>query len=365
MSMTTRSNTKLLPSDTRRHNRSLVLRTLHGSPDISRADVARITNLSRITASDLVNGLVDDGLVYEVGARDSSGRPGKPATLLRVNPQAFSVIGLDLSNPRQLTASLVSIDGETLHELVMPGELRGDSALSAVMNTIASLRAKSMAPLSAIAIGTPGVVNSEGTVVEAINLEWRGLPLAQRLRERFGVPALVYNDANAAILAEQDAGAGANLILIRIGIGLGAALLLNGELVTGANFASGELGTLRIDERGGERLESLVKVLIDQALTALAQGDERAAVDAQREIGALLGRSLAPVISMLDVPELIINGRAGLDAAVIGDSVATEIKQHLALDSRRTLEIRGSSLGESSVVRGVVARALAHSLEWV
>ncbi|RKT31638.1 putative NBD/HSP70 family sugar kinase [Microbacterium sp. AG1240] len=357
-------NTKLLPSDTRRHNRSLVLRTLYGASDISRADVARITSLSRITSSELVNGLVEDGLVYEVGARDSSGRPGKPATLLRINPRAFNVVGVDLSDPQRLTTALVSIDGDTLHQSVLPGELRGDAAFSAIVNAVATLKGKSTAPLSAIAIGTPGVVNEEGTVVEANNLDWRSFPLARRVRERFDVPTLVYNDANAAIMAEHDAGAGANLILVRIGIGLGAACLINGELVLGANFASGELGQLRIDDRGGARLESVVRTLIEDALAALSRGDDDAARKAQTEIGALLGRSLAPVISVLDVPELVIDARAGLDAAVIGDSVSREIKQHLALDSRRTLEIRGSSFGEGAVIRGVVARAIAHSLDW-
>ena len=70
---------KVLPEHARSHNRSLVLQTLYTAGAQSRADVARGTGLTRVTVSDLVAGLIAEGLVVELGQREDA-RPGKPAT---------------------------------------------------------------------------------------------------------------------------------------------------------------------------------------------------------------------------------------------------------------------------------------------
>src|SRR6185437_11453754 len=79
-----RPKTKVLPEHARTHNRSLVLQTLYRAGQVSRADIARETGLTRVTISDLVAGLIAEGLVVELGQRDDA-RPGKPAVLLDMN----------------------------------------------------------------------------------------------------------------------------------------------------------------------------------------------------------------------------------------------------------------------------------------
>src|ERR1700710_508039 len=91
-----RPTTKVLPEHARGHNRSLVLQTLYRLGQISRADIARETGLTKVTVSDLVAELMLETLVVEVGHREGS-RPGKPATLLDLNRDAFQIVGLDLS----------------------------------------------------------------------------------------------------------------------------------------------------------------------------------------------------------------------------------------------------------------------------
>ncbi|HZA87175.1 MAG TPA: helix-turn-helix domain-containing protein, partial [Acidimicrobiales bacterium] len=76
-----------MSGDTRRHNRSLVLRTLFRSGTLSRADLARATYLTRAATSELVAELLAEGLVEELGTRSDQG-VGKPATLLGVVPDA-------------------------------------------------------------------------------------------------------------------------------------------------------------------------------------------------------------------------------------------------------------------------------------
>src|SRR3712207_5230780 len=91
-----RPTVKVLPELARVHNRSMVLQHLFHSGPRSRADLARETGLTRVTISDLVGSLLDEGLVDELGSRAAEGRPGKPATLVGLRTGAFQIVAVDL-----------------------------------------------------------------------------------------------------------------------------------------------------------------------------------------------------------------------------------------------------------------------------
>ena len=109
---------KAVPGDARRHNRSLVLRTMFHEGPVSRADLARATNLTRVTTSDLAAELLAEGLIEELGTREGSGRVGKPATLLGVVPDARLSLTLDLSDDERFLAALVDLAGKVLDRRV-------------------------------------------------------------------------------------------------------------------------------------------------------------------------------------------------------------------------------------------------------
>ncbi len=87
----------------KQHNRDLVLRTIFSRDSISRAEVARVTNLTRTTDSDVVNILLSDRLVQEVGRGESVG--GKSPVLLRVVADSRYMIGLDLTQDKFIGAN--------------------------------------------------------------------------------------------------------------------------------------------------------------------------------------------------------------------------------------------------------------------
>src|SRR3954468_23477976 len=114
-----RPTTKVLPEHARGHNRSLVLQTLYRAGQVSRADIARETGLTRVTVSDLVAELMAEGLVVETGQREDS-RPGKPATLLDLNRSAFQILGVDLSEAGTSRGAVLDLDGAILHREQLP-----------------------------------------------------------------------------------------------------------------------------------------------------------------------------------------------------------------------------------------------------
>jgi len=140
----------------------------------SRADIARATGLTAATVSDLVGELISEGLVAEIGTGPSAG--GKPPTLLDLNATARSVVAVDLSDGAR-TASVVDLKGEPTRPATRQEDVpRGQSGVDDLIATIDELLAVTPSPPLGIGVGSPGVVDPTGTVIEASNLGWRDVP---------------------------------------------------------------------------------------------------------------------------------------------------------------------------------------------
>ena len=244
--------TKATHQQTRAYNQGLVLRTLYDRGPVSRADVARMTGLTRTTVSDVVAEFVAEGLVREVGRGPSSG--GKAPILLQVVEDARLLIGLDLGE-REFTAALVDLRGEIRRVERTPVEGRdGDAALEAVYRLVDTLVADNPGLLLGIGVGTPGLVDTDtGTIRWAVNLDWQDLPLGALLRQRYDLPTHVANDSRAAALGEYlfaGEGRSPNLIAIKVGQGIGAGIVLGGELFGGDSHGAGEIGHTTAVEGG-------------------------------------------------------------------------------------------------------------------
>jgi N-acetylglucosamine repressor len=229
---------------TRQINSQLVLRTVFERAPISRAEVARVTGLTRTTVSELVEELLGEGLVHEIGRGQSTG--GKAPILLEVPPDARQMIGIDIGDTA-VNGAIVNLRGEVRHAASAPLEGRdGDRALERVEALLDELVAAADGPLLGVGIGTPGLIDtSTGTVRWAVNLDWRDLPLGSHLQGRTGLPVYVANDSQAAALAEFTFGghaATSSMVVVRVGRGVGAGIVLNGRLHQGDGFGAGEIG---------------------------------------------------------------------------------------------------------------------------
>ncbi len=165
---------KATHQQTRTFNQQLVLRALHDDSPLSRADLARLTGLTRTSVSGLVGSLIDDDLIEEIGRGRSNG--GKTPILLRVAPDGRHLIGLDLGEA-QFSGAVVNLRGEILRSIHLPLEGRnGDAAVELVFQLVDAVRADDRSPLLGIGIGAPGIIDtSTGTVRWSVNLNWAEL----------------------------------------------------------------------------------------------------------------------------------------------------------------------------------------------
>ncbi len=322
---------KATHQQTRTFNQQLVLRALHDDSPLSRADLARLTGLTRTSVGDLVGTLIDTGLIEEVGRGQSSG--GKSPILLRVAPDGRHLIGLDLGEA-QFSGAVVNLRGEILRSIHLPLEGRnGDAAVELVFQLVDALRADDRSPLLGIGIGAPGVIDtSTGTVRWSVNLSWAELRLGTLLEQCYGVPVVVANDSHAAALAELTffrRPRPNNLIVIKVGRGVGAGIILNGQLFQGDGYGAGEFGHVsmggadapcRCGREGCLETMTSMRALVEAAgaveplitdesglVSAFLAGVtdiRRIVLDAARELGVAIGW----LIGVLNVRHVLLVG---------------------------------------------------------
>ena len=318
---------KATHQQTKQHNRDLVLRTIFAHDSISRAEVARVTHLTRTTVSEVVNGLLTEGLVEEVGRGESIG--GKTPILLSIVADSRYLIGLNLAQDKFIGA-VVNLRGEIKEIVEAPvHDDNGENALKLVYQILDQLTRKKLKPIVGIGVGTPGLVNTrEGVVVNAVNLEWQDLPLSQLLEKKYKLPVLVLNDSQAAAIGEYvyggDHAPDENLIVVNVIRGIGAGILINGRLFQGDGGGAGEIGHVVVQENGelcrcGKRgcLETIASARaviqqmkmdsLEDVISSFQSGNSNANAVVEKA-GHYLGASLANLIGTLNIQKIVLTG---------------------------------------------------------
>lgn len=365
---------KATHQQTKQHNRDLVLRTLFSHESISRAEIARVTNLTRTTVSDVVNGLLNEGLVNEIGLGESIG--GKSPILLSVIADSRYLIGLNLAQDKFIGA-IVNLRGEIKETVeIKVNDNDGDKALELVYQILDQLIRKKIKPIVGIGVGTPGLVNTrEGVIVNAVNLAWQDLPLGALLEKKYKIPVSILNDSQATAIGEYVYGGNhkpdENLIVVNVKHGIGAGILINGRLFQGDGGGAGEIGHVVVQENGIqcrcgksgclETVASARAVInqlgvssFEQALVEFSSSNGNSK-EIITNAGKYLGISLANLIGTLNIQKIVLTG----DMTQLGETWLDAIKASMQKASLEkiyegtkleigTLDYRACILGASA-----------------
>jgi N-acetylglucosamine repressor len=384
---------------TRDINERLVLRTIYDLGEVSRADLARLTSLTRTTVSDVMQSLIERELVEEIG-QSSAANVGRAPVLVRINDQGRVVLALNVSR-QTVEGALVGLRGNVISRIVQPrGDCEGPALVDLIGEVADLLMLTNQRPLLGIGVATPGMIDpTDGHVIRSVDLNWTNLPLGRVLQDRYDLPVLVTNDSHALALSEYLFGewrGTANMIVLYLAEGIGAGMILNGRLFTGDGFGVGEIGHLSLVDHGIvcrcgnrgclEKVAALPAVLqrtaelaermpasrlaqrghafapaLEDLVAALQAGDPAAQL-----VAAELSRHLAPVLaamtSMLSIHRVAISGPLG----ALGDALLPFLQQALAErmlpDVLRRTQLRVQAPELDGVILGAAAPVLMRML---
>lgn len=362
-----RATSKVLPEHARAHNRSLVLQHLFHEGPTSRADLARATSLTRVTISDLVSVLITEGLVEELGTRPGQ-RVGKPAILVGLRTDAYQIVAVDLTEFGRMRGAVLSLTGEIVvrRQLDIDGRT-GDELVDLLTRFVRRLVAAANHPVIGVGVGSPGIIDLEGRVVEAPNRGWYDVPLAEILGDRMGLPVHVANDANTAALGEFTYGGGSSgMLVITVGAGVGAGVVVDGVRVHGQGDAAGEIGHVTVVDHGEcacGRVGCLETVLSVPALRrAVADKNKEDSDAALASAGRVLGVTLAPVVSALNLTEVLLSGPRDLLDGPLREAALDTIRQRTMPAINSGLQLRMAALDEDVVLAGAAVLVLSAQL---
>jgi predicted NBD/HSP70 family sugar kinase len=376
----TRAVAPARPSLIRAMNEQLLLEHIRQRGRCSRAELARVSGLSKPTVSLALDNVERAGLVRIAGQR--TGMPGRSARLYEIRPDAGLVLGLDIGH-EYVRGAIADLTGEIRTRESLPARASSVRGRVGELVGLADLLcANAGAPRSAITqtvIGSPGVYDPRRNSMKLTGglRGWDRPAALAGLREAFGPSLVMENDVDAAALAERALGHGRDVdhfAFVHIGTGIGMGLVVGGQLVRGAHGVAGEIafmpltdgadvdsrdvrkrgpleaaaaasGIVRAARRGGMR----GPVSARRVFEAAAAGDERA-VAVVAEEARLVAKTICVIITVVD-PDLIVLGGGIGRAPGFAEAVTVELE----LIAPVMPAIRVSALGTDAVVDGCLA----------
>ena len=230
-----------------------MLQTIRDLGPISRTHLAKEVGLSNKTVNDVTEFLLNEGFIrdYDTIEEDRT-RPRPVPRLFTFCADIGYVMGIDVGADK-IVALVADMAGQVVGTArrqtsgTKPAEILGEVRLA--MASALRKSHVSRASLKAVAVGTPGVVDS-GLVRLAPQLGgWEGINLSNELDPSLPCPVLVKNEVHLSVLAERWQGSARGIddaLYIQLGVGVGAALLIKGEAYGGATGAAGEIGYMPI-----------------------------------------------------------------------------------------------------------------------
>jgi len=313
--------------------------------------------------------------------------------MVRSKMPAGCVIGVDLGGTKVLAGAVDA--ALTVHHRArrLVGGTNSFELLDTVAEAVDEARNAAPGPVAAVGVGLPAVLDAERRTARfSTHLPLEGLPFGEQLSTRVGLPVVLDNDANLALLAELHAGVarGArHALLLTLGTGIGGAVLIDGELLRGARGGAGELGHVVVDFDGprcqgkcpnrgclevmasGTALEREAAALAARRpgsglageamrggrltgprVSELARAGDASAIEVLELIGRRLGTGISGLVNVFD-PEIVVIGGGVVEAGELLLAPArAEVRARALPPASGEVRVEAASFGEEAGVIG-------------
>jgi predicted NBD/HSP70 family sugar kinase len=383
------------------YNQSVVLKTLWYYSGIPRIEVARKTGLTRATITNLVQELIDVGIIKENGCKlYQDTEIGRKRVAISLNSEMGYVYGINLGT-RSINGGIFDCFGKSIFskEVKIPKEYLSDPQkyIAFSIDFIQLLQEESKISwdnILGIGLAIPGIIERKSGICKySANLGWRDVPVLSSIQKVFKKTILCENDARALTMAEYLFGDAKNLrnfICVKLGNGIGVGIFMNGELLYGENYGIGELGHITVPNnprvcRCGKvgcletiaaaegivrrSLETFSKTgkelplrksrdeITAKDIVDLAKKGNNIATEIIRETGEILGWAISDLINLFGIQHIIVGGGLShADDLLINpllDSIKSNtlpvLAQNLSIQTSR-LPLYGEALGAAGLL---------------
>ncbi|MBD1379278.1 ROK family transcriptional regulator [Metabacillus arenae] len=375
-------------------NRSLVINMVRIQGNISRTDIAKETGLGLSTITNIIDDLIKENLVSEIGTGESHG--GRKPVLLKFNGDFGIIVGLKIEK-QQVKMCLSNLEGKILHKNQFSYSLTGENQLAAIIIEKLDSFIKQnecVSKIVGIGIATPGLVDQESNEViysPILKVDHGDL---KPIGRHFDVPLFIDNDANVFALAEKWVGIGReyrNFIGVTVGAGVGSGIVIDNMLFRGDFGGAGELGHITIyqgdrlcycGQRGclelyasdtylvheAERMVSIgVPTLLEsftpitpECIVMAAQRGDKYAQELLVKQGENLALGIKNMVHLFN-PEAVILGGEGLrEENFLLKGLQKELAVHFFVKHPRKLQFKISQLGDDVWLIGACALVVSH-----
>ncbi|GGO71621.1 sugar kinase [Nonomuraea cavernae] len=365
-----------------------MLRLIRTGEAVTRADLGRVTGLSRPAVQLRVAELLERGLVVERADAPSTG--GRPPVRLEFDAAGGLVLVAALGASRTRVA-VCDLAGRELagRDFAIDVEQGPDVVLPLLMDTWDDLlgdRPRSM--VKGVGMGVPATVEfAEGRAESArVMASWTGVVIPPMVRERFPVPVLVDNDVNVLAIGEHrgvypELG---DLMFVKVSTRIGAGVVAGGEILRGAMGAAGEIGHIPVRDGGGvlcrcgnvdcvDSVASGTALLRDLRaagkdvksvgdVTALVRAGDAETMAMVREAGRRIGEVLAGAVNILNPSVLVLGGDVAEAFGPLVSSIREVVYRRSTALATRRLRIEPSRLGAGAGITGCAVMVLDHVL---
>jgi len=376
----------------REGNRKRVIDALREHGVASRAELSRITELSRSTVSTIVGDLLDSGLAVERdGQPEGEAHAGRPPVMVALDSSAGLALAIDFGHSH-LRVAVSDLSHEVLAETwrELDVDHSATDGLAAAREDVDRALAEASADRSRVigaVMGLPAPINRATGAAEDSSIlpGWVGVDAAAEASARLELPVAVENDANLGALAELVWGAAkgrSEVAYIKVSSGIGGGLISNGRLTHGVGGTAGEIGHTVLTGGGpvcrcGNRgcLETLASApavarqlsasrfeeITPRRLLELSASGDPAARRLIGDAGRALGVAIANLCNIVNPDCVVIGGDLGQAGDVLLEPIREVVRRNAIPSAAEDTEIVGAVLGERAEMLGALALVMQES----
>jgi glucokinase-like ROK family protein len=377
------------PEHARQINIALILGLFKSENILSRAQLAKKLNLSKMTVSAIISDLIDDGFISEIGEGKGDHKGGRKPILLKLTENTKYVIGIDVGRTN-IAVAIGGISGNIKEKVQIATNI--DHSLESILKQLSTIVEYSIATsgierkkIIGIGFSIGGLINKEkGYIDVSPDFDWKNVPMQQILEQKFKLPVVIDNCTRVMALGEMWLGSAKhikNFFYVNLGFGLGSSIVMNHSIYE--NYS--EFGHIHITNKpvkcgcgmtgcleavaSGQAIEREANAKLtdgipsDKRLTGkdvynLAVEGNEVAQKILSDSGRYVGRALSLVANIFQPEKIILGGGVTNAGEYLYAPMEREFLSHTMEVLRDSVQIEFSELGNDAGVLGAVALAL-------